>query len=229
MDTSPNPHDLLKIGTLECIEHLVKAPSWVEKSLTAAPFLVVRRASPVDGAIAIGVRGNSRDERWPGYVRPEGIKAILSPFELCSGTSISPGRLEAISALRNLTVLEKKWCSVAFKWGPGGSVGFELASGYPMATPQSDLDIVIFAPESFDHEYARELLWSVQQISMAIDVTVEAPECAFKLKEYVAGNGALVLLRFAGGPRLGADPWQVELAADSSKRDGLPEKVEASA
>jgi phosphoribosyl-dephospho-CoA transferase len=222
MHTSPHPHDLLKIGTPQCIEQLDKAPAWVEKSLTAAPFLVVRRAPPLEGAIAIGVRGNSRDERWPGYVYLERIEAIFSPFELCSGNSICPGRLEAISALRNLTALEKKWCNVDFKWGPGGSVGFELASGYPAATPQSDLDIVIFAPESFDHLYARELLSSV-------DVTVEAPECAFKLKDYVAGNGAPVLLRCVAGPRLGAAPWRVELAADSSELDGLSEKLEVPA
>jgi hypothetical protein len=32
-------------------------------------------------------------------------------------------------------------------WGPGGSVGYELASGIPAVRADSDLDFILFAPK----------------------------------------------------------------------------------
>jgi phosphoribosyl-dephospho-CoA transferase len=204
------PHDLLELASAESIDDLEGAPAWVYDSLSACPYVVVRRKPPSENGIAIGVRGESRNQRWPGIVSPDRVKTIVSPFELRAGTIIKPERLEAIPALRHLLALEKKWCSLDLKWGPGGSVGFELASAYPVATPLSDLDIVLFAPIPFDHDYARSLLLSVRQIAACIDVLVETPECAFSLGEYADSQGHPLLLRCLDKPRMAVDPWCIE-------------------
>jgi phosphoribosyl-dephospho-CoA transferase len=204
------PHDLLELASPESIDDLEGAPAWVHASLLACPYVVVRRQPPARNGIAIGVRGESRNQRWPGIVSPDRVKTIISPFELRAGTTIKPERLEAIPALRHLLALEKEWCSLALKWGPGGSVGFELASTYPAATPLSDLDIVLFAPTCFDYDFARSLLLSVRQIASCIDVLVETLECAFSLSEYADSQGHPILLRCLDKPRIAVDPWCIE-------------------
>jgi Phosphoribosyl-dephospho-CoA transferase MdcG len=39
-----------------------------------------------------------------------------------------------------------RWLTHSY-WGPGGSVGFELATGKRTTIPRSDLDIVVYANE----------------------------------------------------------------------------------
>jgi phosphoribosyl-dephospho-CoA transferase len=206
------PHDLLQLESPESIHDLESAPEWVYESLSACPYVVVRRQPPSENGIAIGVRGKTRDQRWPCFVSPDRVRSTVSPFELRAGTSIKPERLEAIPALRHLLALEEKWCNLDFKWGPGGSVGFELASAYPAATPLSDLDIVLFAPIPFDYEYASSLLLSVRQIAACIDVLVETPECAFSLAEFANSQNHPLLLRCLDGPRMEVNPWSLENA-----------------
>jgi phosphoribosyl-dephospho-CoA transferase len=201
------PHDLLELVSPESIVDLESAPAWVYQSLSACPYVVVRREPPSENGIAIGVRGESRNQRWPGFVSPERVKTIVSPFELRVGKKIKTERLEAIPALRHLLVLEQKWCNLGLKWGPGGSVGFELASAYPVSTALSDLDIILFAPIPFDYDYAQTLLLSVRQIAASIDVLVETPDCAFSLLEYANNQGRPLLLRCPDRPRIAVDPW----------------------
>jgi phosphoribosyl-dephospho-CoA transferase len=203
-------HDLLELESPKSIHDLDGAPAWVYKSLSACPYVVVRRKPKTENGIAIGVRGESRDQRWPGFVNPDRVKTIVSPSELRAGTTIKPERLEAIPALRHLLALKKKWCSLNLKWGPGGSVGFELASAYPAATILSDLDIILFAPTPFDHDYASYLLSSVREIAACIDVLVETPECGFSLAEYADSQGHPLLLRCLDKPRMAVDPWCIE-------------------
>jgi len=206
------PHDLLELRSPESIHDLEGAPSWVHQSLSACPYVVVRRKLASKNGIAIGVRGKARDQRWPDTVSRDQVKTKVSPFELRVGTTIAPERLEAIPALRHLLALEKNWCHLDLKWGPGGSVGFELASAYQVASPLSDLDIVLFAPIPFDYDYARSLLLTVREIAARIDVLVETPVCAFSLDEYADSQGRPLLLRCHDQPRIGVDPWRIENA-----------------
>ena len=207
-------HDLLELQSPESIHDLASAPTWVYESLSACPYVVVRRKPSSANGIAIGVRGRSRDQRWPGFASPNRIKTMISPFELrvrtTIGTTIKPERLEAIPALRYLQMLEKAWCDLDLKWGPGGSIGFELASQVEVATPASDLDIVLFAPVPFDGDYARSLQASVRQIAPGIDVLVETPQCGFSLDEFADSEGRPLLLRCLDKPRMAIDPWRLE-------------------
>jgi phosphoribosyl-dephospho-CoA transferase len=113
-------------------------------------------------------------------------------------------------ALRALQKMRERWVDLASSWGPGGSVGFELASGRPITTEASDLDLVIRAPRRIAVEEARYLLDRTLGLEAKVDVRVETPLCGFALEEYALASPR-ILLRYAEGVRLGKDPWQVEL------------------
>jgi phosphoribosyl-dephospho-CoA transferase len=201
------PHDLLELKSPESLHDFHGAPAWVAESLSACPYVVVRRKLAQENVIAVGVRGATREKRWPGFVSPARVKTIVPPSQLRACATIKPERLAKIPALRHLLVLEQMWCDLDLQWGPGGSVGFELASATPVATPLSDLDIVLFAPISFDHPYAHYLQSCVRQIGERIDVLVETPLCAFSLDEYADNPGRPILLRCLDNPRMAVDPW----------------------
>jgi hypothetical protein len=73
-------------------------------------------------------------------------------------------------------------------WGPGGSVGFELATGRHVVKLESDLDIVIYAEGKITREQARSLQARTMNLSVAVDIRVETPACGFSLIEYARGG-----------------------------------------
>ena len=201
-------HDLLRVART-----FSEAPAWVVHSLERAPFVVVRRASSVDGAIAVGIRGATRSERFGTWLDPRDVQEVLPPEAMrlrrpagTRATLPAFALLEAIAPLCNASR-----CA----WGPTGSVGFELASGCETVTPSSDLDLLIRAEERLDRIEARSIFDTLDKVARAhstrIDVQIETTEGAFSLAEF-AHPGARVLLRGADGPRLVADPWQARAA-----------------
>jgi phosphoribosyl-dephospho-CoA transferase len=222
-------HDLLEIDAEPFLEAHSSAPGWVAESLRRAPFVVVRRGpSPAEEGIAIGVRGAQRNERWAGACHPDLVRRILTPPMLLSGlvTASRPDpatppapttRAAAVPAVRTLALLAERWKDLDSPWGPGGSVGFELATGHPVATSQSDLDVVIYAGSRMTQDEARALCKSAQGLPAAVDIRVETPICGFSLTEYANRATLPILLRFAHGTVLGTDPW-----ADLGRTTGVP-------
>jgi phosphoribosyl-dephospho-CoA transferase len=131
---------------------------------------------------------------------------LLSRFVTAS-PSTPPTRTDAIPAIHTLALLADRWTALTSPWGPGGSVGFELATGHPVATPRSDLDIVIYAESRMTRDEARVLHESAQGLPAAVDIRVETPTCGFSLTEYANRAPAPILLRFASGTVLATDPW----------------------
>jgi phosphoribosyl-dephospho-CoA transferase len=202
-------HDLLEIDVERFLQAQVEAPGWVAGSLRGAPFVVVRRGLvSTEQGISIGVRGTRRNERWAGVCYPDIVRAIVTPQGLLRRVVITPSaRSAAIPALRSLPLLAERWSELKCDWGPGGSVGFELASGCHVVSPQSDLDVVIYAQTPIGTAEARALLDCAQGLPAAVDVRVETPICGFSLAEYANRAAAPILLRFASGPVLGTVPW----------------------
>jgi phosphoribosyl-dephospho-CoA transferase len=95
-------------------------------------------------------------------------------------------------------------------WGPGGSVGFELATGRHVVKPESDLDVVIYAEGKITREEARSLQARTMNLLVAVDIRVETLGCGFSLIEYARGGPAGALLRTPAGLELGNDPWSNE-------------------
>jgi phosphoribosyl-dephospho-CoA transferase len=102
----------------------------------------------------------------------------------------------------------------AGRWGPGGSVGFELASGLRCTTPDSDLDLVLSAKLPVTRTDAARLHTDLSKLPVRIDLLLETPRGAAVLAEYARGVD-VILLRSAQGPRLVRDPWN----ADGSRID----------
>ncbi len=200
-------HDLLEIAAEPFLEAHSPAPDWVAEHLRETPFVVVRRGRvPAEQGIAVGVRGAQRNQRWPGACRPDLVKRILTPQTLL-GLEAAELRAGALPALRSLSALRERWKSLDLPWGPGGSVGFELATGRPVVNPQSDLDVVIHAETRLTIVEAAHLLDSAQGLAAAVDIRVETPLCGFSLAEFVGRGTAPILLRFASHVALGTEPW----------------------
>ena len=184
-------------------------PGWAVASLAAAPWVVVRRVPPFDGMLPVGIRGAGRAERCAAWLSPAAIIDRRTPEDLAATRAWQghPRRAEvpALAALEAIAVLLG-----GRSWGPAGSVGFELATGHTAAHRNSDLDIVLRAPDRIASTEAGRLLAGLAALPVRVDVSVETPLGACSLTEVAAGGP--VAVKTLVGPRLVRDPW-AELAA----------------
>lgn len=195
-------HDLLRIdsGSFNGPE----VPCWVTHAIDSCSWVVVRRAPARLGMVAVGVRGQSRGDRWGGWISVDRVRECIQPAELRHRVRIPP----RTATLQVLQEVVSRWRELTLHWGPTGSVGFELASGREVTTEASDLDIVIRAPTPMSAEHARFLWRCVQGLPTRVDVRAETPACGFSLDEYVCRPSTRILLRYPDGLRLGDDPWR---------------------
>src|SRR5690606_7693142 len=93
-------------------------------------------------------------------------------------------------------------------WGITGSTGYALATGIPVIHADSDLDLLIRAPQPLPPAAFER--WQ-SQLSSALcraDTQVETPLGVFALNEWLRDGKALLKTRH--GPRLMTDPWHRE-------------------
>lgn len=206
-------HDLLQIAELSNLVYVgwellpLSTRLWVERSLQEAPFVVVRRANLFDGMIPVGVRGSLRKQRFAAYLAPESIRNRITPEQLTPVRGwLANARAEEIPALKVLARLEEELSDFPLTYGPIGSIGFELASGLPIATSTSDLDLLIRATERVSMQLAQELVTIFSGSPCRVDAQLETPRGAVALTEYASGQNPL-LLRQDDGPVLVDDPW----------------------
>jgi phosphoribosyl-dephospho-CoA transferase len=183
-------HDLLEIDAQRFLDAHPSLPLWVAETLQTVPFVVVRRGPSASHEIPVGVRGAERNQRWAGLCDRRWVRRVVTPARLRDTVlegSHAKSRVDTIPAMRSLAHLVNRdgWKDLSCPWGPGGSVGFELATGHSTAKPTSDLDIVIYADRRLSVEEARRLHASTQGLPSAVDVRVETPICGFSLAEYV--------------------------------------------
>ncbi len=211
---SVQTHDLLEIDARQLILSQTSAPQWVEEDLPKSPFVVVRRGPATRREIPIGVRGMERNQRWATFCHTKLVKSILTPPQLLTRT-IPASRSDAVSALRALNLLKERWMDLDHPWGPGGSVGFELASGTHVVKPESDLDIVIYAERSMTADEAKSLCDRAMNLPAVVDIRVETHVCGFSLWEFARQSPAGILVRTLSGIMLARDPWGAEaMSAD---------------
>jgi phosphoribosyl-dephospho-CoA transferase len=187
--------------------------------LRKSPFVVVRRGRATDQEIPIGIRGAVRNQRWAAFCHRTWVKSILTPPQLLTRT-VPTLRADATPAFGALHVLKDRWMDLDHPWGPGGSIGFELATGRHVVKPESDLDIVIYAERTMTKEEARSLYARTMNLSVAVDIRVETRACGFSLTEYARAGSARILLRTPDGLELGNDPWSFEFRMEDSGRGG---------
>ena len=212
MSGSPAPtHDLVWLHEPIALTVDAPVPSWVEPALRRTPWVVVRRGYVRDGMMPVGVRGLTRQERFAAYLAVAEIADRLSPEDLTlSRYAIEQKRRDALPALTALTRLAPILGRRGHRWGPGGSVGFEIATGVPTATASSDLDLVLRQDRRLEPNEAFDLRAALAQAAAParIDVMLETPRGGVSLAD-LAAMPAQVLVRTPDGARLAADPWML--------------------
>jgi phosphoribosyl-dephospho-CoA transferase len=203
-------HDLLEVDAERLLAaeelHEDRPPEWVLVCLHATPIVHVRRGVESDTALPVGVRGTSRAQRWATVCHGAFIRSVTPPEQLLA-FPIPAARAALIPALQSLLQLTTFWADLNFRWGPGGSIGFELLTGREVATAESDLDVVIYAPWRIAKQEAAHLCDLVTDLPGTIDIRVETPRCGFSLREYASVSTQKILLRTPFGEILGDDPW----------------------
>jgi phosphoribosyl-dephospho-CoA transferase len=193
--SSPRPHDLLRLPGARVLPP--DAPPWAAAALSVTPWVVVRRASaPVD-RIAVGVRGPSRSERYATSVDPANVCEVVEPEDLAHSLPRAGRELAVMGALHTVRrILD----DTGLPWGPTGSVGFELATGIPTATTESDLDLLVRISGGSLSVLA-VLHREFRALAVRMDCQIETPSGAVALAELVGGQSD-VMVRTAAGPRL---------------------------
>jgi phosphoribosyl-dephospho-CoA transferase len=121
----------------------------------------------------------------------------------------------ALQAFRTLSYLESHLVGLDMTWGPGGSVGYELASGIRAVRAESDLDCIFFAPRKLDIKEAYDLWRMISSAPGKVDALVETPFCGFSLEEFATTSPRKILLRTSEGRMLGSNPWNLLNGEDS--------------
>jgi phosphoribosyl-dephospho-CoA transferase len=211
----PAVHSLLRLSSAETLEWESDPPEWAPTTLRRAPFVVMRRPPPRSEALPVGVRGGARSQRAAAWVSAGAVQECITPQMLAAQHAWRQRRdfaiTPAVAALEDVAAILDGH-GMAGRWGPGGSVGFELVSGVPSTTPDSDLDIVLGAAASMARAEAARLHAELSALTVRIDVLLETPNGAVALAEYATGVDVM-LLRSAQGPRLVRDPWRAHFEA----------------
>jgi phosphoribosyl-dephospho-CoA transferase len=152
-------HDLIRLRMPISLAVDGPVPVWVEAVLRRIPWVVVRRGHVRDGLLPVGVRGLTRSQRFAAFVTVADIADRVSPEELTlSGYEIEHKRRDAVPALGALGRVVDLLRRRDYRWGPAGSVGFEIATGVATTTASSDLDLILRQNYRLEPNKAIELL-----------------------------------------------------------------------
>ena len=209
------PHTLLRISGAAALGSETVAPAWVSPRLQRAPWVVVRRAEQRAGWIAVGVRGARRAERFAAWLRCEAVlESVTAPALARRRGWAGHPRAARVPALAALAAVESLMAArqLAARWGPAGSVAFELASGCATARAHSDLDLILEAAEPLSCAAAAQLVRALGALAVRTDLLLETPQGAVALTEFARGRPPY-LLRTPHGACLGNDPWADAVAA----------------
>jgi phosphoribosyl-dephospho-CoA transferase len=206
-------HDLILLRTESAVISTQSDPACPYLNPNQRPWVVVRRGSISDGLIPVGVRGAQRHERCAGFTRLSDVAEALRPDQL--RLRLAEDSRRSLPAFRTLTYLESHLVGLDTSWGPGGSVGYELASGIPTVRTDSDLDLILFAPRKLDVVEAQDLWRMISSAPGKVDALVETPCCGFSLEEFATTSHRKILLRTNEGRVLGSNPWSLLNGEDS--------------
>ena len=206
-------HDLILLRTESAVLSTQSDLACPYLNPNQRPWVVVRRGHMSDGLIPVGVRGTQRHERCAGFTRSSDVLETRRPNQL--RLLLAEDSRRSLPAFRTLSYLESGLVGLDMSWGPGGSVGYELASGIPTVHADSDLDFILFAPRKLEIAEAQDLWRVVSSTPGKVDALVETPCCGFSLEEFVTTFHRKILLRTSDGRILGSDPWNLSNGEDS--------------
>lgn len=194
------PHDLL--WGLTPAQLPANAPDWVAEALNLGQPVVVRRALTASEQVPVGVRGVLREQRFATLMPRASVERCVRPEALID-IEVCAQDWPALQALHYLRPLLN---ASGLVWGVSGSAGFELATGLPTLHQQSDLDLILRAPQALSRLQADGLLQQLDNPFCRVDLQLQTPLGAVALAEW-AGTARRVLLKRADGAQLVLDPW----------------------
>jgi phosphoribosyl-dephospho-CoA transferase len=196
-------HDLIWVTETARLELDGPSPAWLTPDWLKRAPLVVRRESTPDDRLPVGLRGIARNQRCKGYLRRAGVARRVTPEMLAAGA----GHRHTVPALDALATLAPALDALGLAWGPTGGVGFFLACGLPVLRPDSDLDLLVRAPQPLSAAQAAALAALQAETACRIDIQIDTGGGAFALAEWSRTAGR-VLLKTSTGPVLSDDPWR---------------------
>lgn len=172
MTTTLRPHDLIWLTSRDALEGITE--TWVDAAWHTGLPVVVRRDVDNDDRIPVGVRGLRRDQRAAGWVKPGNVLRVVSPEELCVTADLLRSPFVTQPPVQvALQLAQQSW---PWTWGITGSTGYALATGIPVIHADSDLDLLIRAPQPISPDAFTA--WQ-SQLSGALcraDTQVDTPE-----------------------------------------------------
>ncbi|RSN82157.1 malonate decarboxylase holo-ACP synthase [Acinetobacter baumannii] len=192
-------HDLLWGMSADTLAE--DAPLWVKAVLQRGDPVVVRRAITAADQVAVGIRGQFRNQRYAAVMSRSTITRQLKPEAL---TQVAIHQFKHLAErLQSISSIMKNFSGC---WGYTGSFGFELATGIATVTAQSDIDLLLRTEQPFAKQLAIELLENFQQVGLNVDIQLQLPQGGLALKEW-ARNSGKVLLKRPDGAVLVGNPW----------------------
>lgn len=204
MTTTLRPHDLIWLTARDALEGITE--SWVDSVWHTGLPVVVRRDVDDTGRIPVGVRGLKRDQRAAGWVNAACVTRVVSPEDLSAqGDLLRSPFITQPPVQVALQLAQQAW---PWTWGITGSTGYALATGIPVIHADSDLDLLIRAPQPLPAAAFERWQTQLSSALCRADTQVETPPGGFALNEWLRDGKALLKTR--RGPRLVADPWRRE-------------------
>jgi phosphoribosyl-dephospho-CoA transferase len=204
MTFTPRPHDLLWLNNANAL--LTVEEAWVATQWHPGLPVVVRRDVNENHDIPVGVRGMKREQRAAGWVKAEAVSRVVTPEALTDRERLlhSPFVSQPpVQAAILLTTFAWPWL-----WGITGSTGYALATGIPVIHADSDLDLLIRAPQPISPDAFTAWQLQLSRALCRADTQVDTPEGGFALAEWL--RDGKTLLKTRRGPRLVTDPWRRE-------------------
>lgn len=208
-------HDLIRLREPFALKADAPLPAWVELALRRTPWVVVRRGYIRDGMMPVGVRGPARQQRFGGFLAVVEIADQVTPEDLTNARYVIERKSKPpIQAMVGLDRVASILVQHDYRWGPGGSVGFEIATGVTTATFTSDLDLILRQDQRLEPGEAIDLHADLSKAAMParVDVMLETPHGGVSLTDLTT-MPRQVLVRTPDGARLATDPWTLDTGA----------------
>lgn len=191
-------HDIVQFASINDIETSMELPEWVKDAPASQNFGVVRRMPITNKTVPIGLRGDTREKRHGAFIHESYIMQVISPVSLVNRIDEFNDRIYFPTLYKVKEVFEK----YSLKWGPTGSIGFEIATSIPVTTPNSDIDICLYL-DQIDTDLLVVVGKFLDSLDRRIDVQVEVPSIgAFILNDYLKNMKAGFIIKTKFGPHL---------------------------
>ena len=194
-----NAHDIVQFHITENMS--VTWPEWFEK--TTPFYATIRRGRAEKGYLPVGLRGKERNQRFAFELLLEAVDTVIQPWSLIKKSSFREEEIAHYPVYQ--AYKQAAEILQGAKWGVGGSLGFELATGRPTVKPTSDFDLLIYA-----NEPAELPLLAIQQhlaYFQQVDTQIISQKGGFSLKEYLKNPSKKLLMKTISGPVLTDELW----------------------